>query len=319
MIARSARGVVAALVTLLLACAGHQRQPTPGEGYVAMPGGRVWYRVVGTGSGTPVVLLHGGPGAPSYYLKTLAALGDDRPVILYDQLGAGRSDHITDTTLMTVAGYVAELDSLRRALKLERFHLLGHSWGTMLGAEYALAHPDRVKSLILASPALSIPRWLADADTLLATLPDSVQRVIARHEADGTFDAPEYQNAVMAFYHLYLSRRDPWTPDTDSTFAQLSTAVYGYMWGPSEFTGTGTLKDFDVTDSVGLIRAPTLFTTGEYDEARPGTVRYYASLIPGAEVAIIPGAAHLTMQDNPDENVRVVREFLRRVDARKGR
>jgi proline iminopeptidase len=315
----SATRVLTALLPLAIVTAcGPSRSPlAPGEGYVQMPGGRVWYRVVGTGTGTPLVLLHGGPGAPSYYIDPLAALGDDRPVIFYDQLGAGRSDHSTDTTLMTVGYYVAELDSLRRALKLERFHLLGHSWGTMLGAEYALAHPAQVKSLILASPALSTARWLADADTLLATLPDSVQRVIARHEADGTFDAPEYQDAVMAFYHRYLSRRDPWTPATDSTFAQLSIAVYGYMWGPSEFTGTGTLMRFDLTDSVGLIRAPTLFTTGEYDEARPATVRYYASLIPGAELAIIPGAAHLTMQDQPEENVRVVRAFLRQIDARR--
>jgi proline iminopeptidase len=305
------------LLLMLAACGGGASHLTPGEGYVEMLGGRVWYRVVGTGHGTPLVLLHGGPGAPSYYLDPLAALGDDRPVVFYDQLGAGRSDHITDTTLMTVAHYVAELDSLRRALKLKRFHLLGHSWGTMLGTAYALAHPDAVVSLTLESPALSTPRWIADAATLLATLPDSLQRLVARHEADGTYDAPEYQDAVMAYYHRYLSRRDPWSPETDSTFAQLGMAVYGFMWGPSEFTGTGTLRDFDVTDSVGMIRVPTLFTTGEFDEARPATVRYYASLIPGAEFALIPGAAHLTMQDNPDENIRVVREFLRRVEAGK--
>jgi proline iminopeptidase len=312
---RQSRVIVAlhALVALT-ACGPGRPRLTPGEGYVDVPGGRLWYRVVGAGPGTPLVLLHGGPGAPSYYLEPLAALGDDRPIVFYDQLGAGRSDHITDTTLMTVAHYAAELDSLRRALKLERFHLLGHSWGTMLGAEYALAHPDAVKTLILASPALSTARWLADADTLLATMPDSIRDAIARHEADGTFDAPEYQSAVMAYYHRYLSRRDPWTPQTDSTFAQLGVVVYGYMWGPSEFTGTGTLEEFDVTDSLGMIHVPTLFTTGEYDEARPATVRYYASLIPGAAVAVIPDAAHLTMQDNPGENVRVVREFLRRVD-----
>lgn len=86
------------------------------------------------------------------------------------------------------------------------------------------------------------------------------------------------------------------------------------MWGPSEFTATGTLADFDVTDSLSMIALPTLFTTGEHDEAAPATVRWYASLMPNAEVAIIPGAAHLTMQDAPQENVRVVRQFLRRVN-----
>lgn len=311
------RGSTLAILSLLVtvvACADRPPQLTPGEGALAVPGGRIWYRVAGTGRATPVVLLHGGPGAPSYYLNPLAALGDDRPVIFYDQLGAGRSDRITDTTRMTVAAYVAELDSLRRALGIARFHVLGHSWGSMLGVEYALAHPDHVASLILASPALSIPRWLADADRLLTTLPDTLQRAVAQHEAAGTFDAPEYQAAVTAFYRLYLSRLDPWSPDIDSTFAGFSQAVYGYMWGPSEFTARGTLEHYDVTDSLGLLRVPTLLTTGEYDEAPPATVRYYASLIPGAEVAIIPGAAHLTMQDNPAENIRLVRAFLRRVD-----
>ncbi|MDH3495389.1 MAG: proline iminopeptidase-family hydrolase [Gemmatimonadota bacterium] len=304
-------------LALVTACADRQSRLTPGEGSLPVPGGQIWYRVTGTGSATPVVLLHGGPGAPSYYLNPLVALRDERPVIIYDQLGAGRSDRITDTTRMTIASYVAELDSLRRALGLERFHVLGHSWGTILGVEYALAHPEQVTSLILASPALSIPRWLADADSLLGTLPDTLQRAIARHEAAGTFDSPEYQGAVVAFYRLYLSRLDPWSPDIDSTFAEFGPAVYEYMWGPSEFTGVGTLKDYDVTSSLGRLRAPTLLTTGEYDEALPATVRYYASLIPGAEVAIIPGAAHLTMQDNPAENLRVVRAFLRSVDQRR--
>lgn len=308
-------GLAALLALVLLsACAEQPSGLAPGEGYVDMPGGRVWYRVEGTGPGTPLILLHGGPGAPSYYLNPLAALGDDRPVIFYDQLGAGRSDHTTDTTLFTVPHFVAELDSLRRALGLEEFHLLGHSWGTMLGAEYALAHPDAVKSLVLASPALSAARWVADADSLVGTLADSLQQAIATHEAAGTFGAPEYQAAVMAYYERYLARRLPWSADVDSTFAQMGTALYEYMWGPSEFTATGTLEDFDVTDSLSLIRVPTLFTTGEYDEAPPATVRDYASLVAGAEVAVIPGAAHLTMHDNPEENVRVVREFLRRVD-----
>jgi pimeloyl-ACP methyl ester carboxylesterase len=66
-------------------------RPAPHEGFANVPGGRVWYRVVGTGPGTPLLLLHGGPGMPSYYLSSLAVLGKDRPVIFYDQLGAGRS------------------------------------------------------------------------------------------------------------------------------------------------------------------------------------------------------------------------------------
>ncbi len=306
---------LAACVTLI-ACADRGPDLSPREGLLEVPGGRVWLRITGTGSGTPLVLLHGGPGFTSHYLNPLAALGDERPVIFYDQLGSGRSTRTTDSTRWTVAHFVAELDSLRRALGLREFHLLGHSWGTMLATQFVLAHPDAgVRSLILASPALSTARWLADADSLLATLPDSVQEVIATHEAAGTYDAPEYQDAVMAFYGQYLWRQEP-GPDIDSSFAGFNAALYGYMWGPSEFTATGTLRDFDVTDSLRLIAVPTLFTTGEFDEAVPSSVRWYAGMMPRAEVIIIPAAAHLTMQDEPEENVRVVREFLRRMDER---
>jgi len=308
---------VAALVVgvFITGCRERSATLTPGAYHLAVPGGRIWYRVVGSGPGTPIILLHGGPGVPSYYLNPLAALADERPVIFYDQLGTGRSDITTDSTLWTVPHFVAELDSLRRALGLRAFHLYGHSWGTMLATEYVLAHPEGVRSLVLASPALSAARWQVDAESLLTTLPDSIQRIIATHTAAGTFEDPAYQAAVMAYYHRYLARREPWSADLDSAFAGFNLTLYGYMWGPSEFTATGALRDFDVTDSLWLVRVPTLVMGGADDEAPPATVRYYASLIAGAEAAIIPDAAHLTMHDNPEETIRVLREFLRRVDT----
>ncbi|MDH4043940.1 MAG: proline iminopeptidase-family hydrolase [Gemmatimonadota bacterium] len=313
MIARSST----AAILLVIGAAGCR--PTglqPGEGYIAVPGGNVWYRIVGSGNATPLLVLHGGPGAPSYYLKPFAALADERPVVFYDQLGAGHSDPITDTTLLTVERFVAELAAVREALGLDEVHILGHSWGTMLATDYLLTKPRGVRSVIFASPAISIPRWLADADTLLMTMPDSIQAAVARHEADGTFADPEYQAAVMAFYRRYVGRKLPWSADVDSTFTQLSMMVYGHMWGPSEFTATGTLQDYDRTDRLHEITIPTLFTTGRYDEARPQTVEYYQSLIPGAALAIFENSAHLTMQDEPAENVWIVREFLRTVERR---
>ena len=176
----------------------------PGEGYVNVQGGRIWYRIVGSGTRTPLLLLHGGPGAPSYYLNPLAALADERPVIFYDQLGAGRSDKPTDVTLWHVERFVQELSELRRALGLKQVHILGHSWGTMLAVDYMVTKPAGVRSLILASPSLSIGRWLKDAETLKRTLPQSVQDAIARNEAAGSFDSPEYQSAMMDYYKRYL-------------------------------------------------------------------------------------------------------------------
>ena len=309
------RLLILVALTALSACTDSGLEP--GEGFVDVTGGRVWYRIVGSGTATPVILLHGGPGAPSYYLKPLQALSDERPVILYDQLGAGRSDNPADTSLWHLSRFVEELGQVREALGLEEVHILGHSWGTMLAVEYMLAHPQGVQSLILASPALSVSRWSEDAERLLAALPDSVQAVIREHETAGTLDSPEYQGAVMEYYARYISRSDPWTPDTDSTFAELNADIYGQMWGPSEFTATGSLATFERAEALSGIDVPILFTTGRYDEAVPATVEYYASLAPDARVVILENSAHLTMQDEPDRYVEVVRDFLRHVESRR--
>jgi len=287
---------------------------TPREGRLAVQGGSIWYRVSGEGRGTPVILLHGGPGYSSFYLKPLEALGNDRPVVRYDQLGGGRSDRTSDTTLFTIAHFVGELEALRAHLGYERVHLVGHSWGTILAFEYYRAHPEHVASLTLESPALDIPTWERNARRMVGTLPDSMQRAIRVHEADGTFDAPEYQAAVGEFMQRFVMRR-PVQADLDSLMSTVNADLYNYMQGPSEFTITGTLKRYNVAPLLGSVRVPTLYTVGEYDEAGPPTVRHFAELTPGARVVVIPGAAHLTQWDAPEANVAALRDFLRSVDA----
>lgn len=285
------------------------------EGYITVPGGRVWYRLAGGGSGTPVILLHGGPGVPSNYLTPLLALADERPVILYDQLGAGKSDQPADTSLWHTDRFVRELQALRDSLGLSEVYLYGHSWGTMLAAAYMEGKPAGVKGVIFASPCLSAARWTRDADSLITLLPDSIQRVIAEANRTGAYDSPAYLGAVNAYNARYLMCRPPGV-DADSSLTRIAMAVYGQMWGPSEFRATGNLRDYDATPRLGEIRVPTLFTAGEFDEATPATTRYYASLVQGSEFMVVPGAGHLTMNDNPEATVRQVRDWLRRVDTR---
>ncbi len=288
---------------------------TPRQGYVHVPGGRIWYRIVGTGKGTPLLTLHGGPGVPHYYLKPLAGVGADRPVIFFDQLGAGRSDRVTDPGLFTIPKYVERLDSLRHRLGLREVHLYGQSWGTILGTEYVLAHPEGVRSLILSSPALDIPRWGADANELVATLPDSLQEAIRRGDSTGDFQSPAYQAATQAYYQRYLARKQPWSADIDSAFAGMDTVQYYALNGHSEFTMDGGLKDYDITDSLPSLHLPVLYIAGQYDEARPPTVRSFAARTPDAILSITPNAGHLTMQDDSAHDVETIRSFLRRVDA----
>ena len=285
-----------------------------GEAKLAVDGGQIWYKVSGTGTGTPVILLHGGPGFSSYYLKPLEALGNDRKVVRYDQLGSGKSGSLTDTTKMTIPHFVAELDALRAKLGYDKVHLVGHSWGTILALEYYRAHPQHVASLTLMSAALDIPQWEKHARDLLRNLPDSLQEIVKRREAEKKFDAPDYQAAIEAFYNKYVWLR-PVKPDLDSTMQQANMTIYNYMQGPSEFTITGTLRNYNATGFLKDVKVPTLFTVGEVDEADPVTIRKHAAMTPGATVVVIRNAAHIVTWDNPLATLEAVRAHLRAVDS----
>ena len=303
-------------ISLLLSVAGcGERGPTPGEGYAQVPGGRVWYRIVGNGDRTPLLVLHGGPGVPGYYLKPLAALADERPVIFYDQLGAGRSDHPTDTALWRMDRFVEELGQVRQALGLKEVHLYGHSWGTMLATDYMLTRPTGVRSLALAGPAFSIARYTRDNDSLRATLPRSVHLALTRHERAGTCDSPEYQMAMLEYYKRFFARRQPWSADLDSTVAQIDPSAERIMFGPCG-SKVGPLWSYDRTDRLREIAVPTLLLVGRYDPSTPAAGRFYQSLVPGSELEVFDSSGHLPMQDEPDRYVAVLRSFLRRVEAR---
>lgn len=307
--------VLLAVVPVLSAC--EHNGLSAGEGFVEVEGGRVWYRIVGSGKETPLLLLHGGPGAPSDYLNPLATLAKDRPVIFYDQLGSGRSDRPTDESLWRVERFVDELATLRESLGLESVHILGHSWGTMLAMDYMLTNPVGVESLILASPALSVRRWAEDADRLIDQLPEELQQAIEKHEAAKSTDHPEYQEATMEYYRRHLSRSDPWPTDLQLAFEHFNTDIYGLMWGPSEFTATGTLKDYEREKYLPQLDLPVLFTVGRYDEATPDTVEYFRSLVPGAQIAIFEESAHMTMLDEPLAYADIVGQFLGEVDRKR--
>jgi proline iminopeptidase len=283
------------------------------EGFVEVNGGKIWYEVYGKGPKAPLLLLHGGPGGTSFGFEPLKEMGYDGPIIFWEQLGSGRSDPLTDTTLMTIENYVDQVERLRKHLGLKDFVLYGHSWGTMLGMDYFLTFPDEVKAIIFSSPLFSTDLWISDADTLIATLPDSVQQVIRYHESIGEYEHPHYEAATKLYYSLYVTRKEKTEVDRSHLNLVSGTNVYLYMWGPSEFTSTGTLRNYDRLEYLPKINVPVLLMTGEYDEARPSTVKYYQSLVPGSKFAMIPDAAHSTLNDNKEGTLKVVMEFIEKL------
>jgi proline iminopeptidase len=293
--------------------------PEPGQGFIDVPGGPVWYKVTGTGYGLPLLNLHGGPGGQSCGTSLLESLGDQRPIIRYDQLGSGRSGRPDDAALWTVQRFVEELHILRQELGLERFHLRGHSWGSALAAAYVLEKgTDGIASVILSSPLLSTPQWVADANYLRRQLPVDVQETLTRHEEAGTTDSDEYREATRVFYSRHVSRGDRKEEPTGCDGAPSNEFIYNYMWGPTEFHATGTLIDFDVTDRLHEIDVPVLFMTGEYDEARPVTVAKFQQLIPGAQMIIIKDVAHASLSRAPDVYRQALEKFLDWVEGTGG-
>ncbi len=286
-----------------------------GEGFLDGRFGRIWYAVHGSGSpGIPLLILHGGPGVPHDYLEPLSALSDERPVIFYDQLGCGNSDRSGNPESRTLRYFVEELALVRAVLGLDRVHLLGQSWGCMLAAEYLLScRPEGIAGVVFSAPCLSSPRFVADLRRYLEDMLDKVKRVIERCEEKGEYDNPQYEEAVTAFYRKHVCRLDPWPDCMVRALDKIGLEVYQDMWGPSEFTMIGILKDFDCTDRLGEIPAPALFTCGRFDEATPETTAFYRSRLPGSEMVVFEDASHEHHLEKEGEYLAEVRGFLGRI------
>jgi proline iminopeptidase len=285
--------------------------PEPGQGFVSVPGGPVWYNVTGTGDGLPLLVLHGGPGGTSCGYTLLDKLGDQRPIIRYDQLGSGRSGRPDDASLWTTERFIEELHVLRQELGLERFHLLGHSWGGALAAAYVIEKgTDGIASVVLSSPLISTSRWIEDANYLRSLMPEDIQVTLAEHEEAGTIDSAEYQAAAREFYARHVSYGEAKEQRTGCEGAPSNSFIYNYMWGPTEFRATGNLVDFDVSGRLHEIDVPVLFMTGEFDEARPTTVAGFQQKIPGAQMIILKGVAHASLSRAPDTYRQALEKFL---------
>jgi len=286
--------------------------PTKTEGMISVPGGRVWYCIMGANSpGIPLLVLHGGPGAPHDYLENLALLADERPVIFYDQLGCGRSDRPDDPSLWRVERFVAELAKVRQVLGLERINLLGHSWGAMLALAHLLGGASGIERLVLSGALVSSSLWMRDQHSLLEDMPAEVRGAVSMAEEQGDFDSPSYQAAMLTYYERHLCRLAPWPECLQRTFAAMGMQVYLTMWGPSEFTCNGSLKSADLAPRLAEIVIPVLFTCGRHDEARPETVAHFSEQVPNARLEIFENASHSHHLEQPDQYLAVVRNFIR--------
>jgi proline-specific peptidase len=290
------------------------------ERFVSFRGFRTWTGVAGSladSRGLPLLCLHGGPGVPHDLLAPITRLAEQgRAVVVYDQLGCGRSDHPHDPALWSVALFVEELAAVRQALGLERIHLLGQSWGGMLALEALLGGASGIEALVLANTPVSIPQWIGEANRLRQLLPAPVQETLRRCEQEGSTDSAAYQEAMAVYYRRHLCRLDPWPPELLRAVAALEAdpEVYATLWGPSEFHCTGVLQHWSVLERLGEIRQPTLVLGGRHDEATPTITGATHRAIPGSDWVIFEESAHLPQLEETERYLQVLQAFLCRHD-----
>ena len=286
------------------------------EGYVDFRGYRTWFRFVGdlNTAVTPLVALHGGPGSTHNYFAPLEGLATERPVVLYDQIGCGKSDRPQDIE-WSVEVFREELATLRDQLGLDRIHLLGTSWGGMLAQEHVLSGAQGIVSLILSSTLANLALWNEEQLKLKAQLPPDVIAVLDRHEAAGTYDDPEYEAAMQVYMDRHFYRGPQPRPELDAMAKGRAPDVYRAMQGPNEWTTTGALKGWDTRDRLHEIEVPTLVVRGRYDMCTDPIAAELVEGIRGAREVVLEQSSHTPVMEETERYLEIVRDFTREAGA----
>ena len=283
----------------------------PIEGYARILGFDLFYRQFGNPTKGEILCLHGGPGATHDYMLSISDLADHGyRVTFYDQLGCGRSQIPKNTALFVPERYVEEVEAFRRKMRLGRPHVIGSSWGGMLSIAYALKYQRNVTTMTTVGGLHSVPLTVREMERMKRRLPTDAQATLAKYEAEGEYENPEYLKAVVVFYNKHLCRLSPWPPEVAYSLDHISKPVYGTMNGPNEFTIIGNIRYWDVTARLSTISVPTLVLGGRYDEVSPVVAREIHKHIRGSELTTFPNSSHLPFWEERESFMNRVIRFL---------
>jgi proline iminopeptidase len=287
---------------------------------VATPAGefRVWTKRVGNNPDLKVLLLHGGPGCTHEYWEPcdsfLPAAGIE--YYYYDQLGSHYSDQPDDPSLWTIDRFVDEVEQVRVALDLDASNLVvvGQSWGGVLAIEYALAHQEHLKGLVISNMMASGAAYNAYAeDVLMPQMDQGALAEIKRLEAAGETDDPTYEALLFEHHyrhHVCRMAVDQWPDPVVRALAHINPDIYVPMQGPSELGLSGVLLDWDRTADLHRIGVPTLVMGAEHDTMDPAHLRWMADQLPRGRYHHSPQGSHLALVDDADTYFAGLTEFL---------
>ncbi len=285
----------------------------------------VWTKRTGNNPTMKVLLLHGGPGATHEYFEAFDSYfpGEGIEYYYYDQLGSYYSDNPNDSTLWTIEHFVEEVEQVRKALNLtkDNFYLLGHSWGGILGIEYALKYQENLKGLMISNMMSSIPEYVKYAQEVLGPqLDKEVLDEIMAFEAAHDYANPRYQELVFTHYypeHVLRMPLDEWPDNVNRAFKNINNPLYVYMQGHSEFgvTAGATLEKWDRSGDLAKITVPTLSIGSKYDTMDPKHMEWMAEQFANGRYLDCPNGSHMALYDDQVTFMNGVIQFIRDVDA----
>ena len=279
---------------------------------IETPSGKfnVWTKRVGNNPTKKVLLLHGGPGANHEYFQAIDSYFPKESIeyYYYDQLGSSFSDKPKDQSLWTIDRFVDEVEQVRLALGLDEnnFIILGHSWGGILGLEYALKHQNRMKALIISNMVPSIPDYIKYANDVLAPkLDPSVLKKIREYENAGDYTNTEYLGLIEEHYypkHVLRMPLEEWPNPVTRSLAGLNYEIYLKMQGPSEFgvVGDALLKDWDRKNDLKNLKIPVLTIGGQYDTMDPKQMEWMSTEVQNGTYLHCPNGSHWSMYDDQE-------------------
>jgi len=290
------------------------------QGYVDANGVMIYYEEFG--SGEPLMIVHGGPGAShDYFLPHLLPLARNNRLIFIDERGSGKSGKLEDATLYTVENMVEDVEAVRKALGLGKMSLLGHSFGGVLAQAYALKYQENLSHLILCSTFSSTSLMNEVFVKIKENMSPELRQRIDKMEEEGLFGhglpyeqnryTKEYMIAAWGegyFPYIYVSNPNP---NYDPTGGGLAWTLYREMWGSNgEYVIDGNLKSVEYTDRLHTITVPTLINCGDNDECAPSLSELMHEKIPNSELVIYPQSGHLTFVDQPGLFLKSLEDFL---------
>jgi proline-specific peptidase len=277
-------------------------------GSVPTPDGELAFRRINPGVGVPLLVVHGGPGAGSRYLRRLERMGHHGEVVFYDQLGCGASFCADSPTLWTIARFAEEISLIRRHLGLDEVHLLGHSSGGWIAMHYLSARPAGVRSVVLANTTASIEQFTAGVNQRISELHDDDRKVIAHFASDPWSIDDSYRDALCEFYVRHIvATRDQAVSLLD---AQRASPAYRAMLGPHELAVTGNLAGWDRRADLASVTSPALVIACGRDHVLPDAGRALYEELPAGELVEFEHCGHDPFNESTDETLDALTDFL---------